>query len=376
MLWSLFQGAPHGTALWRADSGDDDRSGGHLVLWAVNSASSTVYGADISGLVGKRMREAFPAELDDASAESLRRIYRAAAFQHPMPSLTIQWRDERVGLVWFDCSYIPVGDRTAAVVFRNVTAERQAQDALQTLHADLERRVAERTEQLRKTNERLELFARVVSHDLKQPLRTIEYFANALAEDLGDGLDDTCRGHVRRVAAGTERLRELIDALYQYATLRDTPPVLAPCDLNVAVQDLLADLATSINESGATVDVGPLPTVQADRRMLGRALHSLVSNAIKFRGDKAPRVVIHGAEDADGHVLTVTDNGIGIEPRFYEAIFQPFRRLHAKGRFAGSGLGLAVARHVVAVHGGALAVEAASGGGSTFTLRLPKRGAR
>ncbi len=249
----------------------------------------------------------------------------------------------------------------------DISAQKLAEDAMQ--------RYAERLE---RSNRELQEFAYVASHDLQEPLRKIIAFGERLGESATSRLDETEADYLRRMQRAAERMRNMIDALLNLSRVTTQAQPFQMVDLNKAMQDVLADLEFRIETSGAQIQLEPLPTLHADPLQMRQLLLNLVGNAIKFaRPDETPRVEISGGVTETGKqrqvYLRVCDNGIGIEPQYYERIFQPFQRLHGANKYEGSGMGLAIVQKIVERHGGKIQVESAPGHGSTFTVQLPDR---
>jgi light-regulated signal transduction histidine kinase (bacteriophytochrome) len=169
-------------------------------------------------------------------------------------------------------------------------------------------------------------------------------------------------------------MQRLVADLLAYSRVGSQGGPLAPVACAGVVQRVLVALQPAIAEAGASFEIGPLPTVQADEGQLGQLLQNLIGNALKFRGEAAPRVRIDARRLDDRWLFSVTDNGIGIEMRYAERIFQMFQRLHERGAFEGSGIGLAIAKRIVERHGGRIWFESAPGAGTTFWFTLADAG--
>lgn len=247
----------------------------------------------------------------------------------------------------------------------DISAQKLAEDAMQ--------RYAERLE---RSNRELQEFAYVASHDLQEPLRKIIAFGERLGESAAGRLDETELDYLRRMQRAAERMRKMIDALLNLSRVTTQAQPFQMVDLNKAVQDVLADLELRIETSGAQIKVEPLPSLHADPLQMRQLLLNLLSNAIKFTTPgETPLVEISGGATETGKqrqvYLRVCDNGIGIEPQYYQRIFQPFQRLHGANAYEGSGMGLAIVQKIVERHGGKIQVESALGQGATFTVLLP-----
>lgn len=236
-----------------------------------------------------------------------------------------------------------------------------------------QQRLAQRTEALKRANEGLEQFVHFSAHDLREPLNTIAGFGGLLREEAPT-LDATARQHLDLMLRGTERMRTLLDDMLAYARLQQhEAPTMARVDLDQALQAARDALAQQIANSGARITTSPLGGVTGHRAMLQVLLQNLLSNALKFvEAGKAPDVEFSAFDDGPDRVLQVRDHGIGISAEGAARLFKPFQRLHTRRRYEGSGLGLALVHRIVDVHGGSISVAPADGGGSCFTVRLPR----
>jgi signal transduction histidine kinase len=227
--------------------------------------------------------------------------------------------------------------------------------------------------ELERSNADLEAFAYLASHDLAEPLRAVAGFVSLLERRYGAQLDDEAREIIGYAVDGVRRMQTMIDDLLLYSragTVDLRPERVATGEVVAAA---LRDLAPRLEETGAQVQVDELPAVQADPPQLQRVFQNLLSNAIKYTApDVEPRVLVSGRQ-ADGDCeLAVADNGIGIDPRNAERVFEMFARVHGGAEYRGTGLGLAISRRIVERHGGRLWVEANPRGGSVFRLTLPR----
>jgi PAS domain S-box-containing protein len=226
---------------------------------------------------------------------------------------------------------------------------------------------------LKRSNRELDRFAAVASHDLQEPLRKVAAFASLMRRRYSDQLDEEGRRCLDFMNEGAQRLQLLIDDLLSYSRLGNKPLRTETFDLGEAVQDAMKRLEVQIEESGARVEVENAGLIEADRPVLTQMLQNLISNAVKYRGVKPPEVRIALRQTAEGWCISVSDNGIGFEPRFAEKIFAPFQRLHSREEYPGTGIGLSIVQQGIERHGGRVEVDSTPGEGSTFTLHLPRQ---
>jgi len=225
--------------------------------------------------------------------------------------------------------------------------------------------------ELLRSNSDLEQFANVVSHDLQEPLRSIRSNAQLLDEGLRGRLGSQADDRIERISRGAGRMQQLVADLLAYARVGSRGQLDPATDGAEVMREVLEDMRLAIEESGARVDVGPLPAVPADRSQLGQLLRNLVGNAIKFRHTEPPEVQVRGERRGGEWVFSVRDNGIGFEMGCADRIFGMFTRLHSRDRFPGTGIGLAICRRIVHGHGGRIWAESEPGRGSTFFFTLP-----
>lgn len=226
--------------------------------------------------------------------------------------------------------------------------------------------------ELKRSNAELEQFAYVASHDLREPLRMVTAFGFLLRGHLGESLDERGKQYLNFMVDGGTRMQQLVDDLLAFSRVGRGGRKPAWIDGPAVVSDSLLNLAAAVDEVDAEVVVETLPPIWGDEALVRLAVQNLVSNALKYRSAGVrPRIVIGGDVVAGGANLWVRDNGIGIAPEHHERIFLLFQRLHGRGRYPGTGIGLANVRKVVDLHGGRIVVDSALGAGSTFTLFFP-----
>ncbi len=295
---------------------------------------------------------------------------------------------------------------------RELAERRRAEEQLKELNETLEQRVADRTTALAETNARLtaevaerqraeqalertntallqsnrelQEFAYVASHDLREPLRKISSFADLLRQESSDRLDESGKRYLDRMQDAAIRMSGLISDLLSFSRIATQGQPFTPIDLNDVVAEVLSDLEVHIRDVKGTVEVGPLPTIEADATQMRQLFQNLIGNALKFhRKDVPPIVHVRaGDETGDGagdgtddgaYRLTVRDNGIGFEEKYLDRIFMPFQRLHGHNTYPGTGIGLAICRRIVERHHGDLTARSRPGEGTTFVVTLPVR---
>ena len=231
-----------------------------------------------------------------------------------------------------------------------------------------------RIEELERSNRELQAFAYVASHDLKEPLRKVQTFASLLSDEYGEVLDVTGREYVERVQSTADRMGSLIEDLLAYSQVTSDVRPLVPVDLGRIARDVLSDLEAQIATTEGIVHVDGLPTIEADPIHMRQLFQNLIGNALKFRRDEVPpEVRVHGEIEPETGtlLLMVTDNGIGFDEKYVDQLFTPFRRLHQREQYPGTGIGLAICRRIAERHGGSITARSTPGEGSTVIVKLP-----
>lgn len=234
-----------------------------------------------------------------------------------------------------------------------------------------EARLKDALAELERSNRDLEQYAYAASHDLREPLRKIRGFADLLNRHYRGTLDEKAERYLRYMTEAAARLETLIGDLLTYARVGQADLEIGQTDMGVVVQNILADLERAIEDSAAVIEVGPMPKVMANERQISLVLQNLILNAIKFRGERPPRISIKAEQRDNMWVFSVRDNGIGMKKAYFEKIFQLFQRLHTREEYSGTGIGLAVCKKIVERHGGRIWVESVEGEGSCFYFSIP-----
>ncbi len=274
---------------------------------------------------------------------------------------------------------------SARLLNRTDIKREQAEEELRWAYSELEIKVQERTaelattnsalqkraEELTRSNAELEQFAYVASHDLQEPLRMVSSYTQLLARRYRGKLDDDADEFIAYAVDGATRMQTLINDLLAYSHVGTRGSEHAPTDVQRVFEVACANLRMAIEESGAEVASGELPTVIGDEIQLGQLFQNLIGNALKFRGERPIKVSVEAESRDREWLFSVRDNGIGIEPQYAERIFLIFQRLHGKAEYAGTGIGLAVCKKIVERHGGRIWAESQPGEGSAFYFTLP-----
>ena len=235
----------------------------------------------------------------------------------------------------------------------------------------LDQRLAAKTVELKRSNEELERFAYVASHDLQEPLRMVTSYGQLLLRRHLADLTPEAQTFMQYMVDGGQRAQALIRDLLSLARLDSQSQPWQQLQLQSLVADALKQLRLRVQETAAVVTIDELPVVMADARQMGQLMSNLLGNALKFLGDAPPRVHVFASREAGAWRINVKDNGIGIEPRHFERIFQMFQRLHLRSAYEGTGIGLTICKKVVERHGGHIGVESTPGAGATFYFTLP-----
>ncbi|RDI70829.1 PAS domain S-box protein [Halopelagius longus] len=224
---------------------------------------------------------------------------------------------------------------------------------------------------LEESNERLEQFAYAASHDLQEPLRMVSSYLSLIERRYGDQLDEDGEEFLEFAVDGADRMREMIDGLLEYSRVDTQGDPLEPTDLNEVLGDTFENLQMQIEETDAEITTEPLPVVEGDASQLRQLFQNLLSNAIEYSGDGPPRIRVESERDGREHLVSVHDDGIGIDPDSQDRVFEVFQRLHSHEEHPGTGIGLALCQRIVERHGGRIWVESEPGEGATFSFTLP-----
>ncbi len=362
---------------------------GRGVIQEANAATTVLFGHDRDDMVGRNVSMLMPEPYRSEHDRYLQR-YLETGEKHIIGigrEVTAQRADGSIfpiALAVSEVAAVDDGARWFTGVIHDLTERFAAQRALEEANRNLEGQVAERTAELRslltdleRSNRDLEQFAYIASHDLQAPLRNVrqglELLDAHLRDTAGTGFDDEAHELQQLITAAVRRMEDLVTGLLHLARVdrlagRPTDPI----DLNELVEELEQLLHVDIQRVEASLTVGELPTVPGDRVQLRQLLQSLLQNALRYRQpDEAPDITITATQSDDEWIVSVGDDGVGIDEREHERIFELFRR--GQTGQEGVGLGLALAQRVAERHDGRIWVESAPGQGATFHVALPKR---
>jgi PAS domain S-box-containing protein len=303
------------------------------------------------------------------------RRHREQLVRHePFHDFEMQRPNEGGGTRWVSLSGEPLFDEDGRFagyrgVGKDITERKRAEEDLRRAHADLERKATE----LERSNSELEQFAYVASHDLQEPLRMVSSYTQLVLRRYGERLDGDAKEFMAYVVDGAARMKQLIEDLLAYSRVGTRGKEFKPVPVETAVRRAINNLRAALEETGASITYDAMPTVEADDVQLAQLFQNLMGNALKFRSASVPRIHVAVKEQADEWEFAVQDNGIGIEPQYFDRIFMVFQQLHTKGEFPGTGIGLAICKKVVERHGGRIWVSSKPGEGSTFHFTLPKK---
>ncbi|MGA3168263.1 MAG: ATP-binding protein [Terriglobia bacterium] len=330
-----------------------------LILEA-NLTAATLLGAARSALVKQRMTRFILKEDQDLYYLHRRRLLETGEPQGF--ELRMVKKDETAFWARLEATAAPDADGAPVyrVVLSDITERQRAEEALR-----------QKAEELARSNAELEQFAYVASHDLQEPLRTAGSFAQLLQKRYQGKLDQTGDEFIGYIVDSTQHMQRLIHDLLTFARVGTRGKVFEPADCAAVLAQAVAHLQIAIEEGGAVVTHDPLPVLNADPGQLGQLLQNLIGNSIKFHAAARPRIHVSAQRTEEGWVLSVQDNGIGIDPQFADRIFEVFQRLHTRAEYPGTGIGLAICKKIVQRHGGRIWVESAPGKGATFCFTIP-----
>ena len=345
------------------ESSDDAIIGKTLdgVITTWNHGAEKVFGYPVSEAVGKPMQMLVPPERANEEADILARVERGESVEH---FETVRVRKDGKGID-VSVTISPIRDSSGAIV----GVSKVARDISERKRA--EQRLADKVEELARSNRDLEQFAYAASHDLQEPLRMVASYTQLLAERYGGKLDENADKFLGYAREGALRMQVLIRDLLTFSRVVQAGVPRKNVDCDVALEEALQSLTAAIEESGAVVTHTALPNIWADQTQIAQVFQNLIGNAIKFHNGAPPQCAVSAEKSGCNWLFSVSDKGIGIAPEYAENIFVVFQRLHARSEYPGNGIGLAICKKIVEHYGGTIWVESKVGQGSTFKFTLP-----
>jgi PAS domain S-box-containing protein len=330
----------------------------------INDAVGTLFGYTDVELLGKSIDTLEKIDGDRTISRTLRELSRRGAIRDQ--ERIFRARDGHAIDVSVSISPVAEGEvqQGAVVIARDIRERKRAEDEMRSF-----------TKRLQQSNRELEDFAYVASHDLQEPLRKIQAFADLLKTKHGASVPPQARDYLDRMQSAAKRMQVLINDLLSFSRVTTKAKPFVPVSLGEIARDVAKDLEVRTHETGGAIVIGDLPTIDADPLQMRQLLQNLTANALKFhREDVAPVVEIAASIGNDGLCrLTVSDNGIGFEEKYAERIFTMFERLHGRAKYEGTGIGLAICRKIAQRHGGDIEARSTLGEGAAFTVTIPVR---
>ncbi|NER79960.1 MAG: PAS domain S-box protein [Leptolyngbya sp. SIO1D8] len=351
---------------------------GYITSW--NAGAEKLLGYAASEVIGQHITMLFPTDRVDEEKYILAQLKQGKSIDH---FETVRLRKNGTTL---DASLTisPLKDRTgqiigASKIMRDISIRKEAERKLRAEIRERQRAIQTlqlTAQRLEESNQELQDFAYVASHDLQEPLRKVQAFGDRLSHTCQDDLSEKGQDYLARMMNAAMRAQALINDLLSFSRVTTRANPFVPTDLAQIMSGVLSDLEVRIEQTGATLDIDPLPTIDADGMQMRQVFQNLLSNALKFhKPDVAPQIQVrvqHYSEAGKEFCqLKVIDNGIGFDVKYCDRIFQPFQRLHGRKTYEGSGIGLAICRKVIRRHGGTLKADSQPGKGSTFIATLP-----
>lgn len=343
---------------------------GVVTLW--NLQAEKIFGWKEEEVIGKKLLEfILPNTAGDNNVKDFNKNIKKGKLLNKLFELTVLNKQRKEFPVELSIvTIIQAGKEFYCAFIKDVTERKQNEKALMQLN----RKLKKRAEELAASNAELEQFAYIASHDLQEPLRMITSFLTQLEKKYQNRLDKKAIQYINFAVDGAVRMRRIILDLLEYSRAGRKAVEFEDIDLDKVLKDVLHLNQTTIDEQHAVIKSDHLPTIFGARTPLQQVLHNLIGNALKYqKPDVKPRINVNVKEEENYWKFSVSDNGIGIEPKHYEKVFIIFQRLHNREDYSGSGLGLAICKKIIQNHNGNIWIESEPGIGSTFHFTISKK---
>lgn len=368
----LFETAQDGILILDAETGQ---------VVDANPFMKELLGYSQEEFLGRKLWEIGPFKGEDASKSAFAELQVNDRLHYE--GLPLEAKDgRRVEVEFISNAYLVDTTRFIQCNIRDITERMRVNQALETANKEMAFQVEEKGKradelvminaELARSNAELEQFAYVATHDLQEPLRAVASCVQLLQKRYEGQLDEKAQEFITHAVDGTKRMQTLINDLLAYSRISTDAQVFASTNCEMALQEALANLMVAISESGAVVTQDALPMVNGDATQLTQLFQNLVGNALKFRGERPPEIHIGAVRNNGDWRFSVADNGIGMEPQYFERVFLVFQRLHTRKEYQGTGIGLAICKKVVERHGGRIWAESELGQGATFCFTIPE----
>ena len=369
----LFETAQDGILILDAETGQ---------VVDANPFMKELLGYSQEEFLGRKLWEIGPFKGEDASKSAFAELQVNDRLHYE--GLPLEAKDgRRVEVEFISNAYLADATRFIQCNIRDITERMRVNQALETANKEMAFQIEEKGKradelvminaELARSNAELEQFAYVATHDLQEPLRAVASCVQLLQKRYEGQLDERAQEFITHAVDGTKRMQTLINDLLAYSRISTDAQVFASTNCEMVLKEALANLVVAISESGAVVTQDALPTVSGDATQLTQLFQNLIGNALKFREERPPQIHIGAVRDNGDWRFSVADNGIGMEPQYFERVFLVFQRLHTRKEYQGTGIGLAICKKVVERHGGRIWAESEPGQGATFCFTIPEK---
>ena len=369
----LFETAQDGILILDAETGQ---------VVDANPFMKELLGYSQEEFLGRKLWEIGPFKGEDASKSAFAELQVNDRLHYE--GLPLEAKDgRRVEVEFISNAYLVDATRFIQCNIRDITERMRVNQALETANKEMAFQIEEKGKradelvminaELARSNAELEQFAYVATHDLQEPLRAVASCVQLLQKRYEGQLDERADEFITHAVDGTKRMQTLINDLLAYSRISTHAQVFASTNCEMVLHEALANLMVAIDESGAVVTRDALPMVSGDATQLTQLFQNLIGNALKFRGERPPKIHIGAVRKNGDWRFSVADNGIGMEPQYFERVFLVFQRLHTRKEYQGTGIGLAICKKVVERHGGRIWAESEPGQGATFCFTIPEK---